>query len=148
MMSKNAAELTLPAVASRIYTNCKKCAAERYHIVLAHTTATSAKVECEICHSKKAFKLPSNKPKKVGGIAAVKKAQAVENRKSAHSKEFHDLVATANGDSKNYNMKLNYSMNQKITHPKFGVGIIRASLDNKIEVVFEDEVRMLVHNRV
>ena len=140
------AELSLPAVASRVFTSCKKCAAERYHIVLAHTNATSAKVECEVCHSKKTYKLPSNKPKKVSGAAATKKAQAAENRKNAHSKEFGELVSAA-GNEQNYNMKAKFSMNDKIKHPKFGVGVIKLSLQDKIEVVFEDQVRTLVHNR-
>lgn len=141
------AELTLPAVASRFYTECKKCGAERYHIVLAHTSATGAKIECEICHSKKAYKLSSGKPKKVTGAAAAKKAQAVEAKKSAHGKEFSELMSSAKGELQKYNMKAKFSLNQKIEHPKFGLGVVRVSLPEKIEVVFNDEIRMLVHNR-
>ena len=141
------AELTLPAVASRIYTVCKKCDAERYHIVLAHTSDTAAKVECEICHSKKTFKLPSNKPKKVTGAAAAKKAAASVTRRTAHSKEFHDLVASSGASEVSYTMKHKFATNDKVKHPKFGVGIIRSTHPDKIEVVFEDEVRLLVHNR-
>lgn len=148
------AELSLPAVASRVFTSCKKCDAERYHIVLAHTNATSAKVECEVCHSKKTYKLPSAKGtkstgvKKVTGAAATKKAQAAENRKNAHSREFGELVASAQSDEQNYTMKTKFAQNDKIKHPKFGVGVIKVSLQDKIEVIFEDQVRMLVHNRV
>jgi len=141
------AETVLPAVASRVFTPCKKCAAERYHIVLAHTNATSAKVECEVCHSKKTFKLASTKVKKVTGAAATKKAKASENRKNAHSKEFGELVAASEGSEQNYTMKAKFSKNDKIKHPKFGLGVIKLSLPDKIEVVFEDEVRLLVHNR-
>ena len=141
------AENALPAVASRFFTECKKCGAERYHIVLAHTTAKSAKIECEVCHSKKAYKLPSDKPKKVSGAAAARKAQAAETRKSAHSKEYTQLVGSAKGEAQGYNMKTKFSAHQIIKHPKFGVGVIRASMPEKVEVIFEDEVRMLVHNR-
>jgi hypothetical protein len=141
------AEQTLPAVASRFYTDCKKCDAERYHIVLAHPTSTSAKVECEVCHSKKTYKLASSKPKRVTGAAATKKAQAVEAKKSAHSKEYSELLGSAGGDSQKYNMKAKFTLNQKIEHPKFGVGIVKMALPEKIEVVFSDEIRLLVHNR-
>jgi hypothetical protein len=142
------AETALPAVASRVFTSCKKCDAERYHIVLAHTSATAAKVECEVCHSKKSFKLPSTKPRKVGGAAAAKKAKAVETRKNAHSKEYTELVDSADGDAQGYTMANRFNVNQKIKHPKFGVGVIKMALPEKIEVVFEDQVRTLVHNRV
>ena len=141
------AELTLPAVASRFFTDCKKCDAERYHIVLAHSTSTSAKVECEVCHSKKTYKLPSSKPRKVTGAAAAKKAKAAETRKNSHSKEYHDLVAAAEDSALGYSMKNKFDANQKIKHPKFGVGVIKSTLPDKIEVIFEDEIRMLVHNR-
>jgi hypothetical protein len=143
-------EQTLPAVASRVYTVCKKCDAERYHIVLAHTTATSAKVECEICHSKKTFKLAGSKPSKpkaVTGAAATKRAAAAETRKNAHSKEYGELIASAEGDAETYSMKAKFAMNQVIKHPKFGMGVIKSSLPDKVEVMFEDEVRTLVHNR-
>lgn len=141
------AEQSLPAVASRFYTECKKCGAERYHIVLAHTSATGAKIECEICHSKKAYKLSSGKPKKVTGAAAAKKAQAAEAKKSAHGKEFTELMDAAKGDALKYNMKTKFTSNQKIEHPKFGLGVVRMAQPEKIEVVFNDEIRMLVHNR-
>jgi hypothetical protein len=142
------AENALPAVASRFFTDCKKCGSERYHIVLAHPTAKTAKIECEVCHSKKTYKLPSDKPKKVSGAAAARKAQAAETRKNAHSKEYAELVEKAKGEAQGYNMKAKFTANQMIKHPKFGVGVIRSSLSDKVEVIFEDAVRMLVHNRV
>jgi len=142
------AEQTLPAVASRFYTDCKKCGAERYHIVLAHTASTSAKMECEICHSKKTYKLSSGKPRKVSGAAAQKKAQAAETKKNAHGREYTELLEAAKGDAQKYNMKMKFTLNQKIEHPKFGLGIVKMAQPEKIEVVFVDEIRMLVHNRV
>lgn len=141
------AEQTLPAVASRFYTDCKKCGAERYHIVLAHTASTSAKLECEICHSKKTYKLSNGKPRKVSGAAAQKKAQAVEAKKNAHGREYTELLEAAKGDAQKYNMKMKFTLNQKIEHPKFGLGIVKMAQPEKIEVVFADEIRMLVHNR-
>jgi hypothetical protein len=38
-------------------------------------------------------------------------------------------------------------VNQKLEHPKFGIGFVKAVLPEKIEVVFSDEIRSLVHNR-
>ena len=149
------AEQTLPPVAGKIYIECKKCAAERYHTVLAHTTSTSAKVECEICKSKKTYKLPTAAKRKgnEAGIAALKgaalkrKAASLEAKSNAHKNEFNTLVAAANGEASAYNMKTKFGANQKVKHSKFGMGVIRSVQPDKIEVVFEDEVRMLVHNR-
>jgi len=145
----SAALTELPAVAKRIPTDCKKCGGEKYHIVLAHKTATSAQVQCEVCGSKKTFKL-AKPAKKVPFGTPVKKPRATTAaaRKNAHEAEFNTLMeAQGDSDVVKYNMKTKFATNQKLEHPKFGVGIIRMSLDEKIEVVFPDEVRLLVHNR-
>ncbi len=154
-------ESSLPAVASRIFVKCKKCATERYHIVLAHMEAATAedkeppknagtiKLECEVCHSKKRHHTSpkASVPRKIGGAAAVRMAQAVASRKSEHSKEFKELMEANSGDEQKYNMRLKFAESTIIKHPTFGLGIVRFSRADKIEVVFEDQVRLLVHNR-
>ena len=140
-------EQTLPAVATKIYTQCKKCDAERYHVVLAHTTSTSAKVECEICKAKKTYKLAAPKVKRaVTGAAAARRAQSAEAKKSAHRTEYETLLSQTK-DSGSYNIRGAFTLNYKLQHPKFGTGVVKSVLPDKIEVVFEDEIRMLVHNR-
>jgi leucyl aminopeptidase (aminopeptidase T) len=141
----------LPPVAKSIFVHCKKCEADRYHIVLAHKTASSASVQCEICKAKSTFKLPKagadGAPRKLTGAAAKKKAESASRAKNAHSNEYNTLMASVQADSVRYNMKTKFTMNAKLEHPKFGTGFVKASMIDKIEVVFEDEVRMLVHNR-
>jgi len=138
----------LPAVAKTVFTECKKCGAERYHVVVAHKTATSAKVKCEICGASKTYKLEVAGAKKrpLTGAAAKKKEQAVSARKNAHQTEYQSLM-NSDVDVSSYNMKTKYAANTKIKHPKFGTGFVRQAQPEKIEVVFEDEVRQLVHNR-
>lgn len=146
-MSLNA----LPAVAKSLFTFCKKCDADRYHVVLAHTSSTSAKIKCEICSSTKAYSLPKAQTKTgkpLTGAAAKKREQSLNARKSSHKHEFEMLMENCAGEAVNYNMKAKFSKNSKLQHPKFGLGIIKEALGDKIEVVFEDEVRTLVHNRV
>ena len=143
-------EQTLPAVAKSIYTECKKCGAERYHVVLAHTSPTAAKVECEICKSKKTYKLPTAKKAKAPGAAKAKpKAsgpRSAAGRAAAHEADYQNMVG-GSGEATPYSMKGKFTMNQKIQHPKFGVGVVRSAHLDKVEVIFQDEVRSLVHNR-
>ena len=152
----------LPPVAKSFHTFCKKCDADRYHTVVAHTTATSAKLKCEICKASSTYKLakpgaakkakapktplaPGEK-RPLAGAAAKRKENAEIARKNAHSEEFKTLM-DGDGDINNYNMKIKFALNSKIKHPKFGLGFVKAVQPEKIEVVFEDEVRNLVHNR-
>ena len=146
-------EQALPAVAKSVYTDCKKCGAERYHVVLAHTTPTSAKVECEICKSKKTYKL-SNLAKRASSATGAKakaprgtSARSISARAAAHETEYQAMLTADGSAVAPYNMKNKFASNQKIQHPKFGVGIVKTAFSDKVEVVFPDEVRNLVHNR-
>lgn len=149
-------ENTLPPVAKSFTNYCKKCDAERYHTVLAHSTATSAKVQCEICKAKSTYKLakPGAKAKVPGakrplaGAALKRKEQAVSAKKNAHVNEYTSLLASVEkSDTAKYNMKNKFPANSKVQHPKFGLGFVRSAQAERIEVVFADEVRQLVHNR-
>jgi hypothetical protein len=118
---------------------------------LAHTSETSARVECEVCHSKKKYTLPKAKPASKSSSSKTvtrKKSETASSRKLSHENEYQQMLeAQSNSDVNKYTMKTKYVVQNKIEHPKFGVGIIKTVFGDKIEVVFSDEVRMLVHNR-
>ncbi|MFM6929504.1 MAG: hypothetical protein ACKOX6_13630 [Bdellovibrio sp.] len=142
---------TLPPVAKSFFAFCKKCDADRYHVVLAHTSATSAKIKCEICGSLKTYSLPKAQTKTgkpLTGAAAKKREQTMSSRKSSHKNEYEMLMANGSAATSAYNMKAKFEKNTKLQHPKFGLGFIKDAANDKIEVVFEDEVRTLIHNRV
>ncbi len=151
----------LPAVAKNFYTLCKKCEAERYHVVLAHTSEKSAKIKCEVCGSVKSYTLP--KARKASTTSAAKAPGAAktgtgrggrrgknseESRRAAHQSEYEGLLQTHDAKpTQAYSMKGKFELNHKLNHPKFGLGVIRAIQQDKIEVVFQDEIRSLIHNR-
>ncbi|WP_413288233.1 hypothetical protein [Bdellovibrio sp. HCB337] len=139
----------LPPVAKSFFTFCKKCNADRYHTVLAHTTSKTAKIKCEVCASQKSYSLPKT-GSSATGAAKVSRARAGSEsaRRSSHNAEYEALLnAQESAKEVSYNIKGKFAMNQKINHPKFGVGIVRGVHQDKVEVVFSDEVRNLVHNR-
>ena len=136
------ATTALPAVASRMYAECKKCGVERFHIVLAHPTAVSAKIECEVCHAKRTFKLESPKAK-------AKKPGAKKTRAPSASTRWEEVSKHLDEKSKQtYSMKAAFTVNCTIDHPKFGLGVVTAIAGQSMEVVFADATRSLVHNRV
>lgn len=138
-------ELTLPPVAKSFYAHCKKCEADRYHRVLAHTTARSAKIECEICHSKKTYTLPkAGGTKTKTGVVAKRAAGA----RRSHTGDYEVRVQnTQNKDATPYSIKGKFSENEKINHAKFGIGFVLKTFDDKVEVIFSDEVKSLMQNR-
>lgn len=141
-----AEKIELPAVAKNILMDCKKCGAERFFKVLAHVTPLSAKCECEVCHSKKTFKLEDKKKKAVTAARAKAKKAASKSKDPESSwAELNEKIG-ANGASK-YNFKSKFVVKTAISHATFGIGFVLQAFENKIDVVFEEGVKSLVHNR-
>lgn len=144
-------QLTLPPVAKSFYTLCKKCEADRYHRVLAHTSSTTAKIECEVCKSRKTYSLPKT------GSAAVKKVSLSSSGQSGASKASSARSHTGQYEIYNtnkmgdeaipYSIKSTFLESQKLNHPKFGTGFVIKTYTDKVDVIFSDEVRTLMHNR-
>lgn len=129
----------LPKVATNFYYACKKCDKETFHVVLAHSAEDSAKLECEICGSKKTYKLPS-----LSTRGRSKKASLRSSAESAWNM-FNEKLGM---DGKTaYKMTSTYEPETCIDHVKFGVGFIKSVTSGKIEVIFIDAIRLLVHNR-
>ena len=139
------AEELLPPVAKSVFVPCKKCGEDRYHTVLAHPTSTSAKMKCEVCGATKTQKFGTTAKK--AKAPGEKKTRSRVNKADEHKAEYEKLLGAIDADAIKYNMKTAFEQNQKLNHPKFGVGVIRTIFPDKIEVVFADEVRNLVHNR-
>ncbi len=143
-MSENA----LPQVSRSFYTDCKKCATERYHTVLTHTSATAAKMKCEVCGATKTYKLPKVgapvRPKKPG---APKGAARIAAKANEHRVEYEKRMDTGH-NAESYSMKRQFKVNEKINHPTFGLGVVTKAETDKVEVIFAEEMKVLVHNRV
>lgn len=135
----------LPAVARNISLPCKKCGVERFHVVLAHTNSTTAKVQCEVCKAKKTFKLLVEKAAK-----PTKKSTGVKKsvKKVDLTAEWNKLREQIGLDKlQPYNMRTKFSNSAAIEHPKFGIGFISMATNEKIDVTFQEARISLVHNR-
>lgn len=134
---------SLPAVAKKVYFECKKCETTRYQTVVTHMSLTSAKLECEVCKTKNSFKL--EEPKRTRTIAPKKKitAKAAAGLMARWGQlRDHNAVKPLP-----YNMKATFETGAAIDHPKFGLGFVIGVGGQAIQVVFEDAERSLVHGR-
>ncbi|MEZ4873545.1 MAG: hypothetical protein R2827_15150 [Bdellovibrionales bacterium] len=128
----------LPPVAENPLFACKKCDSNRFFKIIAHKNERSAKLECEVCGAKKSFTI--KKPKKKG-TTTRKRTVSTKMQWDDLNKE-HDTENVIR-----YTMKGTFLADSVLDHPKFGVGFVTESTPAKITVIFEDEVRELVHNR-
>jgi hypothetical protein len=136
----------LPPVAKSFSTKCTKCDQERYHRVISHVDEKSAKIECEICHKKSTFKLKPVKAAKAKSTSPKKPRTKKATGPSGPSWE--ELQQKLGGNTRQaYSIKAKYSTNVAIEHPKFGLGFVVSASGDRIEAMFQDGVRTLVHAR-
>ena len=147
-------QITLPPVAKSFYTACKKCGADRYHTVLTHPTSTSAKIQCEVCKSIKTYSLPkagsmAKKATTKTATTATGAKKTTRARKSSHADDFQALN-TNSGTEKGipFSIKTKFEKDQKIDHSSFGTGYVKSVQPDRIDVLFETEVKTLMHNKV
>lgn len=134
----------LPPVARNIYVYCKKCETERYFKVLTHTSATSAKLRCEVCKCSRVYHVDEDSK----GVAPGRKAGSVKNPRSSSSSAWMTVKEKYSGpDAINYTVNTTFNGNESINHPTFGLGFVTKALPNKIEVLFSDGVKELLHSR-
>lgn len=135
----------LPAVAKKVFYPCKKCETDRYQVVTSHTSLSAARLECEVCKTKNAFKLEESKTAK---RSTVPKKGSATNRAAAHVARWTDLREKTGDKPMPYTMKAEFEVGSVVEHPKFGVGFVVQTTGQAIQVIFQDQERSLVHNRV
>lgn len=130
----------LPEVGKNIYIQCKKCDRERYFKVITHVSATSAKCECEVCKTKKTYKLESPKKPKTTAKTRASVAKAAEWEKMVSDRSSSKKIP--------YRLNTKFEVDQVLDHPMFGVGVVTKALAAKIEVIFKQETKILIHAQV
>ena len=137
-------------VGKEILSKCSKCKLILAHIIVTMKSVTEPdKVMCKTCKSTQSFKDPSAKKKKTS-VERVIKAKRTGGRKSTETvgELWYKAINKMTGSSKEYSMKSSFQMGDVIEHPTFGQGVVEKLIDdNKIEVLFQDDYRTLMHRK-
>jgi hypothetical protein len=137
--------LELPDVARSFSHFCKKCEQDRLHKVLVHVDAKTAKIECEICKKKSTFKLT---PPKAAKTTKPRAKSTKPKTVSARSPSWDDLNTKLSGQkSRPYRISETFSTDTPIEHPKFGTGYVITASPDRIEAVFREGMKLLIHNK-
>jgi hypothetical protein len=109
------------AVGDRVDKLCTVCNEERGHVVaLLNKAGQISRVSCPQCGTRSAFK----------------SGKSVKSKRSLPQ------------DSQPYDWTRTYRKGQTMMHPTFGLGEVTAVIEpQKIDVLFSDRVRRLVHAR-
>lgn len=132
------------AAGKEVLSYCGKCKLTLAHIIVSMKDEnTLGKVTCKTCGSTHNYKDPATKTKK------VRASKSTTGRTRAKSVPVNELwteaIGKASGKAKNYTIRETFEVNDLIDHKKFGPGIVQAIVDGKIEVLFQHEIKTLVH---
>lgn len=93
--------------------------------------------------TKKAAKKPTKRVRKSPSLSdKAKTLELIQKR----LREEAELAFGTSAKTRGYTMSDAYEIGERIEHSNFGLGIVRGRVgDSKIEVVFQDKERTLVH---
>ncbi len=137
-----AATTTTPVVGKDVDSWCTKCKLVLAHTVEAVVNGRITRVHCNTCGGQHAYRA------KAPGTTA---GRTTRTRKAAEPK-VPDYAALLRGrdpaKAKPYATTERFAEGDLINHATFGVGLVTLRKDvNKIEVVFADGPKVLVHKR-
>lgn len=132
-------------VAQDVFTYCTRCKIMTNHVVVSQLDGYVSKVKCHDCQSFHKYRGGPPEPKK------AKKSSAAKPKKTAieASIEYRELMNEhGSKDAVDYGISKAFSEHDIISHKVFGKGIVIKVLPQKVEVLFQDSVKLLVCNKM
>lgn len=130
-------------VGAEVEAHCPKCKADTQHVVVSKYEDEIRRVQCNPCGDVHPYRKPRGEAEEEEPAPPVKK-------KAVKAKPTWEQVMAkhAKKQPKAYQLGEYFKEMEVLSHPKFGVGFVTENIgDDKIEVTFKDDKRVLVHNR-
>jgi hypothetical protein len=131
-------------VGAEVEAHCPKCKADTQHVVISKYEDEIRRVQCNPCGDVHPYRKPR------GETDEEAEPTPAAKKKAAKAKPTWDQVMAKNAKKtpKPYQLGEFFKEMELISHPKFGVGFVTENIgDDKIEVSFKEDKRVLVHNR-
>jgi hypothetical protein len=134
---------------------CTSCRLTLNHRVVAMVAGRPKRVLCLTCNKQHNFRQPkaegasSPVSKSTGPAKSAKKSSVSTPKSPSPAREWQTNVADRDtADFVPYSIHTTFEPGQLVSHPKFGPGYVKETLDSqKLCVLFKDGPRTLVHAR-
>ncbi|MFQ5751200.1 MAG: hypothetical protein ACE5HI_04320 [bacterium] len=135
-------------VGQEIETQCTKCKTEMIHVITAIKDDKISKVMCKGCLTTHKYHAASVTKRGRGRPRKTDKSPSKPAKRRGRKKDWPTLVSKIEeSEIVDYSISEDFSDISAIRHKKFGVGVITKILaDNKIEVVFQEDKKILAQN--
>lgn len=132
-------------VGKDVLSYCTKCKLSLSHIIVSMKDVnTLGKVKCNTCQTIHMYKDPAGQGKKVKSRSIIPGAKA---KSISVGELWTEQMGKMTGKSKVYSIRDRFAEGDIVDHKKFGPGIVQALVDDKIEVLFQHEIKLLVHGK-
>jgi hypothetical protein len=137
-------------VGQELETFCPKCKTEMVHRTTVIKDSKIRKVMCNGCLTEHAYKelyeVDADDGKRKPG--RPRKTEATKGKRGPRKKNWSVMIAQIEeAQIVDYDIEKDFTETPAIRHKKFGVGVITKILDdNKIEVLFQEETKILAQN--
>ena len=133
------------ATGKEVISYCGKCKLALSHtIVSMKDPSTIGKVECRTCKTTHAYKDPSTKTKKVRSKSMI---PGGKSKSMSVNDLWTEEIGKAQGKPIAYTIRHTFSQGDMVDHKTFGLGIVQTLVDGKIEVLFQHDIKTLVHGK-
>lgn len=132
-------------VGGEIDAACGKCEMNLAHTIIAMVGPKVIKVKCNTCGGDHNYR----------GLQPLVKLQSFASPKRNSAP--HKAAAVMSWDeqfkgkdlskAKKYSPRETFVVDDVVDHPSFGLGLVRAVRDGKVEVAFKQEDKLLVHGK-
>lgn len=136
---------------------CTKCKLDLGHRIVALIEGTPKRVVCLTCNSTHNYRAPKSAAAKTTKRVSVTKSStskakregATSKSAASHAEDWEKRFAgVAETALKRYSMELTFAEGDLIVHKKFGEGYVaQVDDDGKVQVMFRDQPRTLIHGR-
>lgn len=128
-------------VGQEIEAYCARCKTDTPHTVVSRYEDEIRRVRCNTCEDIHAFRKPRGED--------AEEPEAPVRKKAVKAKPTWDqIMAKKKKEPRVYNVNEVFTELEVVNHPTFGVGFVSEMIGrDKIEVTFQQDKRILVHNR-
>ncbi len=144
--------------AKEVLSYCGSCKMDLMSTVVAKVETKIVKVQCKTCKKEHGFKQPkgvTEPGKKAPAVKAAKKSRVVDIDRTPPAKtitsheEWTKLMSSSKDAKKvKYTPKARLQQGDVVEHPSFGDGfVMKIAFPNKAEILFETDLKVLIHSR-
>jgi len=128
---------------------CTRCKLVLTHTIEAVAGGKITRVHCNTCGGQHAYRAKAPGAQAATAARARQTSSGRSTEPKTRQNEYETLLrGRTAATARPYSMAARFKVNDLISHATFGLGAVTAERDNiKIEVLFADGARVLVHGR-